>query len=204
MVLSLTWLEIPPTIFRSKRSYLIVTTKTKQHTTDPTIVIFMFMLSFTFVILGGFRQWKQIRAGFFFYCFYIVWGLIRIEWLGSPKLYCWSSLFQIYFYHVLFCVCLRLVSCVANVFNVYGLSILSWPLGFLKLFFLNISMINGQTCLIDTILSFPCTTLYVTCVYYPWSSYGVPTNPRPWESSIQSLRIFHSCLVARRDALHPC
>jgi hypothetical protein len=34
---------------------------------------------------------------------------IRRKWLGSHKLYCWSSLFKIYFYHVLFfCVYLSM------------------------------------------------------------------------------------------------
>ena len=162
MVFGLTWPGIAPTIFRSKRSYLLIWMqphKTKQDNTDPTIGICMFMLSFTFICDIVWFVWVETNP---------YRDPIRRKWLGSHKLYCWSSLFKIYFYHVLlFCVYLRPVSCVANVFNVSGLSILSWPS---NVYFFNISMINGQTCLIETILSFPCTRLYLTCVYHPWSS----------------------------------
>ena len=77
------------------------------------------MLSFTFICDSVWFVWVETNP---------YRDPIRRKWLGSHKLYCWSSLFKIYFYHVLFlCVYLRPVSCVANVFSVSGLSILSWP-----------------------------------------------------------------------------
>ena len=44
---------------------------------DPAIVLFMFMLSFVFVIVCGFLEWKRICAGFFIVYLYMYFGMLQ-------------------------------------------------------------------------------------------------------------------------------
>ena len=74
--------------------------------------------SHSFVILCGLCEWKQIRT----------W--IQLEGNGWDPTNCNIGHLCLKFTFTMcyfFCVCLRPVSCVANVFSVSGLSILSWP-----------------------------------------------------------------------------
>lgn len=71
-----------------------------------------------------FCGWKQFRAGVFFYCFMSSGILLEGNDWDPTNVLLVISVYNLFLLCFL-CVCLRSVSCVANVFGVSELSILS-------------------------------------------------------------------------------